>query len=333
MYFITGANGLVGCYLVAELFKTKQEVICGVRSEKARLQLLQDVAVLVNKPIQEIESKLTFKFGDILDYIYLEDNLNEQMFVIHTAAKVSFDPKDKEALFETNIEGTQNVVNACIAKQVKKLCFISSVAAIGRTGSEEPITEKTEWQESNKNSTYAISKHYAELEVWRGQEEGLDTVIVNPTVVLGYTSLGNSSSSIFHNIKKGFAFSSNGVNGFVGAQDVANAAIGLVNSDVTNERFVLCSENRSFKSLFSEIAKGLGKKEPQINVKNWMKWLVLPIAKMYSVLSRKAPFVTKEVFETSLSVNKYSSQKIENLFGFSFTPVAQVVDVVTRLMS
>ena len=208
MYFITGANGLVGSYVTAELLlQGRTDIICGVRSELTKDQLLKDLCKLTNWNKQKLEDSLVFAVGDILDSYYLESYINTDSMVIHTAANVSFDPKDKDRLFETNIKGTENVVNACIFAKVKKMCYVSSVAAIGRTGSSEFITEETVWEDSKRNTNYAISKRYAELEVWRGSEEGLKMVIVNPTVVMGYTSQGNSSSSIFHNIKKRISFS------------------------------------------------------------------------------------------------------------------------------
>lgn len=325
---------MVGCYLIAELLQDVScTMVCAVRSEKAQAQLLADVSVLSGISKKKVGETLSFVYGDISDFQFLEENMDETTIVIHAAASVSFNPKDKEMLFETNIEGTANVVNACLHRKVKKMVYVSSVAAIGRTETEDFIDESTAWQESKRNSIYAISKHHGELEVWRGIEEGLDAIMVNPTVVLGYTSQGNSSSSIFHNIKKGFAFSSDGINGFVGANDVAKAIVLLSKSEVKGERYVLCSENLKFSTLFSQIAMHLGKKEPRIMVKSWMKWIALPIAKIHSLLSGKAPFVTKEVFDTSLSINQYSAKKIESDFGFSFTPIVQIVDDVASKMS
>jgi len=333
MYFITGANGLVGCYVVTELLKQDSKIICGVRTDQSKQQLIADVCVLSKLSRTDLENRLTFAIGDIMDDVYLREQFTSETTVIHAAANVSFDPKDRDQLFETNAQGTENVVNACLHAKVNKLCYISSVAAIGRTGSTEMITEETVWEDSKKNTNYAISKRFAELEVWRGSEEGLNMVMVNPTVILGYTSQGNSSSSIFYNIKKGFPFKSKGTNGFVGAADVAKIAIALANSEIINERFVLCGENMHFDHLFGLIADGLGKPKAKIEVKRWMKYFVLPIAWLLSKLTGKAPFVTPEVFSTSLSVNQYSADKIKDQLGFEFTPIAQVVDEVTGMMS
>lgn len=334
MYFITGANGLVGSYLTAELLLNgRNQIVCGVRSEQSKQQLLQDLAKLTRWSNQQLLDGLRFAIGDILDMVYLESHIPRGATVFHTAASVSFDPKDKDQLFETNIQGTECVVNACLTVGVKKLCYVSSVAAIGRTGSSQKITEETVWEESKKNTHYAISKRYAELDVWRGSEEGLNMVIVNPTVILGYTSKGNSSSSIFHNIQKGFPFRSKGANGFVGAADVAKVLGMLADSEISSERFILSAENVAFDELFNQIAIAFGKPKGRIQIRAWMKWIVLPIAWILSKLSGKAPFVTKEVFGTSLSVNRYSADKLKKQTGFTFTPVAQIVEEVAQLMS
>jgi dihydroflavonol-4-reductase len=334
VFVITGANGLVGCHLIsALLLAQKKDICCLLRSEQSKNQLLKDVSHISGLTIEEVEASLQFKFGNILDIVFLEEVFIPNSIVIHAAACVSFDPKDRELLIETNINGTKNVVNACLANNVNKLCYVSSVAAIGRMEGGLYITEDTPWIESSLNSAYAISKRYAELEVWRGGEEGLPIVIINPTVILGYTSLGNSSSSIFHTIKKGFPFTSKGFNGFVGASDVAKVLLLLIDKNIINERFIVSSENMQYDVLFSQIAKSLKKKGKFIIVKDWMKWITLPLAWLISKLTNKPPFITPEVFSTSMATKLYSSYKLTNSTGFQYTPVHKVVDEVGGLMS
>lgn len=334
MFVITGANGLVGCHLISALLLNEiNEIHCLIRAEQSKSQLLHDVSKISGKSIDALLSRLQFSYGDILDIVFLEEVFEPNSIVIHAAASVSFDPKDRDLLLETNINGTKNVVDICLANKVNKLCYISSVAAIGRTENNNEITENTPWSESRLNSTYAVSKHYAELEVWRGGEEGLAMVIVNPTVILGYTSLGNSSSSIIHSIKRGFPFTSKGVNGFVGATDVAKVVLQLITQSISNESYILSAENMAYDVLFHKIAKSLNKKSKFIIVQNWMKWITLPTAWFLSKLSNKPPFVTKEVFNTSMGTNLYSSKKLKSTTGFQFTPIAQVVDEIGELMS
>lgn len=333
MHILSGANGLVGTYIVAQYLRKNRLICCVVRSKESQKRLVQTVEKLLGQPAENFVHLIEFAQGDIQDYYFLEDLINEGDIVLHAAACVSFNPKDKEKLFDVNIEGTRNVVNSALHKKAEKLLFVSSVAAIGRAKEGVLINEETPWIDSKYNSNYAVSKRGAELEVWRGAEEGLKVAIVNPTIILGYTQKGNSSSSIFHNIKKGFPFVSKGINGYVGAEDVAKISVELADSNICNERFVLNGGNISYNDLFSSIARKLEKKPPSINVKAWMKWIVLPVAKLISILTGRAPFVTKEVFRTSMATHKYSASKIEKQLNYQFTPINQVVEETCKLMS
>lgn len=333
MYYLTGGSGLVGTYVLAELMRNKVEVKCLIRSKESELVMLETVATLLGKHTNEFQHLIETINGEVEDYYTVEGSISEGDVVIHAAAAVSFDSRQRTVIFDTNIEGTRNVVNACLHKKAERLIYVSSVAAIGRTPHLEWVTEETPWQDSSSNTLYAISKYHAELEVWRAMEEGLKAVIVNPTIVLGYTLRGNSSSSIFHQIKKGFPFTSEGINGFVGAKDIASSVLKLIDENVTGERFILNSENLSYDHLFSLTAQGLNKPEPRFYVNQWMKWIILPLAYILSIVSRKPPFVTKEVFATSLAEHKYSADKIKERIGFDFTPVRQVVEEITQLMS
>jgi nucleoside-diphosphate-sugar epimerase len=333
MHILTGANGLLGTYIATDYILREENLCCIVRSKKSKEVLLKTLETLTRRKVSEFENLLSIKTADIRDYYLIEDIINEGDVIIHAAACVSFNPQDKQKLFDINIDGTRNLVNAALHKKAKKLIHISSVAAIGRVGENQIVNEKVPWIDSKWNTNYAISKRNAELEVWRGIEEGLDAAIVNPTIVLGYTIHGNSSSSIFHQINKGFPFVSHGVNGYVGAKDVAQIINKLVHSEINNERFILNAGNISYEKLFGQIAQNLGRKPPGFYVKPWMKWFVLPLAKAVSLLTGKAPFVTKEVFRTSMSVNQYSADKIEKRLNYSFTPISQIVDEVCQLMS
>jgi len=329
---VIGANGLIGSFLSYKLAQTDANVLCVLRNDRGLSELSTQLKAF-DKQYQTNTALPKIVFGDILDYPFLEDLLKEGDVVYHCAAIVSFNPRDREKIFKTNIEGTANLVNAGLFKHIEKFCYISSVAAIGRNGSGKMIDEDTFWENNDQNSNYAISKYEAELEVWRGAEEGLKIVIVNPSIVLGYSSKGKSSSSIFHQIKKGFAFKSLGVNGFVGVSDVVKAIIQLNQADIVNERFILNSENLQYAQVFDLIAKAMGKKTPPYIVKSWMKWIVLPLAKIKSVLNGKAPFITGEVFNTAMEQNNYSAQKIKDAIGFEFTPIAKIASDTAKMMS
>ena len=201
--------------------------------------------------------------GDVLDPGLLEIALEGVDAVIHSAAKVSFSPKEQREMFKTNIEGTANVINAALLKNIKRFLHISSVASLGRTANGETVTEKKQWEDSSINTQYAVSKYNAEMEVWRGIGEGLEAVIVNPSTILGYGDWNNSSCAIFKSAYNGFPWYSNGINGFVAVEDVARLTVLLLESNISNERFIVNGDNWSFRQIFNNMADGFGKKRPR----------------------------------------------------------------------
>jgi nucleoside-diphosphate-sugar epimerase len=172
---ITGGTGFLGAYIIQELVEKGYTVRALRRTDKQPFFIPS-----------HIFNKVEWVTGDILDVMSLSDAMEGMDTVIHAAAKVSFLPKEKAELYKINIEGTANVVNMALEKNIRRFVHISSVAAIGRTAKEEVVTEEKKWVQSRMNTYYAISKHYAEMEVWRGMGEGLDVIVVNPTTILGY---------------------------------------------------------------------------------------------------------------------------------------------------
>ena len=150
-----------------------------------------------------------------------------------------------------NITGTTYIVDNCISKKIKKLCFISSIAAIGE-GTNEEITEKTEWNPEIDKTPYSYSKYGSEMEVWRASQEGVPVIIVNPGIILGNDF---NNSQIQKLIKNKINFYTTGLTGFVTVEDVVKAIIGLMKEKIKNERFILVSENISFKDFVNHISK------------------------------------------------------------------------------
>jgi dihydroflavonol-4-reductase len=157
----------------------------------------------------------------MLDIYSLEPLLEGVETIYHCAAIVSFDSRKRMEMIISNVEGTANLVNAAIQNGVKRICHVSSVSALGKTGSGKPVNEETNWIPSKKNSSYSQSKFFAETEIWRGVEEGLEAVIVNPTIDNRGRETG--SREVRHSsglINKGMKFYTRGSTGFVGIHDV-----------------------------------------------------------------------------------------------------------------
>ena len=270
--------------------------------------------------------KVNWIEGDVLDTDLLEHSMNGIDIVIHSAAKVSFVSGDNGSMLKTNIEGTANVVNAALLRNVKRLVHISSVAALGRSANGETVTEEKKWEDSNINTQYAISKYNAEMEVWRGIGEGLDAVIVNPSTILGYGDWNNSSCAIFKSAYDEFPWYSNGVNGFVDVEDTARAAVLLMESGISNQRFIINGDNWSFRKLFNTMADAFGKKRPHRAATPTLSAIAWRIEKVKSLFSGKPSLLTKESARIAQTTTYFNNRKLcDALPGFAFTPLDQSV--------
>lgn len=271
-------------------------------------------------------SKVEWVQGDILDTSVLENAMEGADAVIHCAAKVSFVAADHLSMLKTNIEGTANVVNAALLKNIKRLVHISSVAALGRTSNGETVTEKKEWEDSRINTQYAISKYNAEMEVWRGIGEGLNAVMLNPSTILGYGDWNNSSCAIFKSAYNEFPWYTNGINGFVAVEDVARATVLLMESSISNERFIVNGDNWSFRRLFATMADAFGKKHPHREATPMMAEMAWRLEKVKTLFTGKPSLLTKESARIAQTTTYFSNSKIcSALPGFSFTPLEECV--------
>ncbi|MEP6615626.1 MAG: NAD-dependent epimerase/dehydratase family protein [Ginsengibacter sp.] len=307
MILVTGGSGLVGSELISQLLERGEEII----------------AIHHNSPLQAAaHTNLRTIECDILDTSILELAMAGAEQVYHCAAAISFHQKDVEKLFNINVRGTANVVNAAIDAGVRKIVHVSSVSALGRIRNDQIITEDMNWTEKSSNSEYGKSKYFGEMEVWRGAGEGLQVVVVNPSTILGAGDWNQGSSEIFKSVYKEFPWYSDGISGFVDVKDVAKAMILLMNSEISHERYILNSENTSFKNVFTEIAKCFGKKLPVKKVTPLLAEMVWRWEALSSRFSGKDPMITRETARTALASVYFDNTKIlKALPGFQFLPV------------
>ena len=244
----------------------------------------------------------------------------------HCAAIVSFNKKNKNKLFKVNIEGTANVVNAALDAGVKKLVHVSSVSALGRIRENETVTEKMDWTEESSNSVYGKSKYLGEMEVWRGVGEGLQAVIVNPSLILGGGDWTKGSSEIFKSVYEEFPWYTDGVTGVVDVKDVAKAMILLMNSEIKSERFILSAVNLSYKEIFTQIAKCFNKKIPSKKVTPIIAAIVWRWEAIKSIFTGKDALITKETAKTALAKVYFDNSKFLNAFpAFQYSPVNETI--------
>lgn len=322
MIAVTGATGFLGAHLVCRLLLQGKAVRALKRTKSNQEEFDYIYSLYFSNTLPS--GSLTWMEADILDLPALDEAFNGADEVYHCAAVVSFNPSDKDYMMKANVEGTANVVNTCLDKNIKRLAYISSIAALGREKSGTEITEKTKWAESKHNSAYAISKYKAEMEVWRGVEEGLNAVIVNPGVILGSGKWDKGSCVLFNMVHKGMPFYTNGVNGYVDVEDVADAAIFLMNNNHFNERYILVSENMNMKWFLDKTATLLGAKKASIEVKKALAEISWRVFKVRAFFTGKKPSITKETARASLNKFYYNSDKIKQL-GFGFKPIEKTL--------
>jgi dihydroflavonol-4-reductase len=293
---VTGASGLIGSYLTRELVRRGESVVALVR-ENSDLSLLSGVL-----------DAIALRTGDLNDYYSLSAAMEGVAKVYHCAAMVSFDPRDRELLMKTNVEGTAHLVNLCLEAGIEKLVHVSSIAALGKKEGKA-IQEEDYWQNPSDRNDYALSKYLSEQEVWRGYAEGLAVTIVNPTIVLGSGFWEVGSNKFFGQAWSGFPFYTKGIGAFVDVRDVVEAMIVCMDPRHTGHRFVLNAACLPYKQLMEECALAVGKKGPYLPVGKLGSGIVWRLAYWKSKLLGGRPFLTRSTAKAAQSVIQIDNSK------------------------
>jgi nucleoside-diphosphate-sugar epimerase len=329
MIIVTGGTGLVGAHLLFDLCK-KHKNIRAIKRQNSDLEQVKKTFAYYSDDAENLFQNIEWLNADVTDYFSLEEAFKGAKQVYHVAAMVSFHEKDSRRMMDINVKGTANVVNAALLHKVEKLCYVSSIASLGRADANAFITEETPWKDSDKSSPYSISKYNAELEVWRGIEEGLKAVIVNPSVIFGPTKWDSGSAALFSLVWKGLKFYTAGESGYVYVRDVSWAMIELMESNIASQRYTLSAENVSYRKLFSVMAQNLGKPIPTIPVKLWMSELSWRMLKIGSFFTRKQPSITKNTARSSMKISRYSNKKIKETLNFEFTSLEEMIRLTAK---
>ncbi len=329
MILVTGGTGLVGSHLLYALVQQNETVKAIIRNKEKIAQVKKIFAYYSDDP-ESLISKIEWIEGDILDLFSLSKAFNEIKKVYHCAAVVSFEGKNKTQIIDANVQGTENVVNLCLNYKIDKLCHVSSIASLGGAVNGEIIDENSKWTSSKNRSVYSESKFKSEMEVWRGIQEGLNAVIVNPSVILGPGFWESGSGSLFAKAAKGMKYYTSGATGFVDVRDVADAMINLMEGDKNSERFVLNSENLSYKALFNMIAEIMQVEKPKKEATIRLLKLAAFLDLLASKIKIKKQEITKQVAISSLSVSKYSNEKIKEAIGIDFIPIEKSINEIAE---
>lgn len=318
---VTGGTGLLGSYLLRHLIHQGYTNIRAIKRTESDLKLCED-----------FKDKIHWIDADIFDSYSLEEAMQGVAQVYHCAAIVSYDSRDYKKLMKTNVEGTENVVNAALYQGVEKLMFVSSIAAIGKEKNQKVIHEKAKWQRTPDLSMYAISKYLSEQIVWRAHAEGLNVVIVNPSIILGSGNWNQSSTTLFKQIWDGLKFYPTGITGFVDVRDVVRFMQLSMESDISGERFIVSSENLPFQQVFQLMAKALNKPAPTIRVNVWLRELAWRLEWLRSRITGKRLTITKETARLSAKSQIFDNTKSIQAFDFQYRKIEDTIEEIGNCM-
>lgn len=327
MVFVTGGTGLLGSHLLVELTQQHNAITAIYRNETKISTVKECFRYYLRDKADTCFSKIIWKKCDIMDVPFLEEAMKNHKIIYHCAGMVSYNRNDFSQMMDINRYGTANMVNIALSLDVQQFCYVSSSAAVGNKEipSEVEVDEDGKWVLDEETSGYSISKYSAEKEVWRGINEGLNAVIVNPTVIIGAGSWKESSMKIVNTIRKQSKYYTPGENAFVDARDVAQIMVELVRRKISNERFLCTGENASFKYLFEVVAKELGKKPPSVKVPYKLMKFIWRLSSLWAVLTFSKAKITHAVVRNAYSTIKFSNKKLKNSLGYTFRPLEEMI--------
>jgi dihydroflavonol-4-reductase len=330
MILVTGATGLVGGHLLWHLLQ-ENERVTAIRRKTSNLHPLFKIFSFYTHDPQSYLERIDWKIADVLDINSLYEAMENVTEIYHCAAVVSLGVGSVN-LKNTNITGTRNMVEAALLAKASKFCFVSSIAACGRNKNGENIDENSIWEDSETRSDYSRSKFYSEQEVWSGIDKGLNAVIVNPGVILGYSGTDTGSSKLFSQVRKGLMFYTEGGSGYVDVKDVVKTMMLLMKSDITAERFILVAENCSNKDVLSSMANGFHKQKPKIKVGRKLLIVVGYFAEILGKVFQFNPLIDRVMARSATNREYYSGKKIQERFQFGYTPVEKCIREVCQFI-
>ena len=323
MILVTGGTGLVGSHLIYQL-TLENNVIRATHRADSDIERVKLLFKFYSKDYNQLFKKIEWIEADLNNLSQLQDAFKDISFVYHCAAYISFDPSSYETLRRVNIRGTANIVNLCIKNKIKKLCHVSSVATLGYNIKE--IDENNYWDGNKHKSAYAISKYGAEMEVWRGVQEGVKSVIINPGVIIGPGFSKSAFGTIIKMVTNKKRFHTCGKTGYVDVRDISNIMIRLMNSKIENERYILVNKNLSYKKVIDMVSSNLGLKNKSTFVSKSKLKIALVFDLVSSKFFNKDRKLSKALCKTLTRNFNYSSKKIKKSLNFEFTSILETFE-------
>ena len=334
MIFLTGGTGMFGAHILFDLTKSGSKVRA-LRRKNSDVEQVRKNFSWYSDEAERLFERIEWVEGDVLDKGSLLLALEGVDTIIHAAAKVSFDPRDHATMLHENEKGTANLVDLALELNIPRFCHVSSVAALGEYQAGMPVNEEFSWKNDRHRSAYSESKFLSEMEVWRGIQEGLSAVIVNPSIILGPGNWNSSSPRLFKTIGQGLKFYTSGITGYVDVRDVSKAILALLNSEdwetIKNQRYILSAENHTYQEIFDQIAVALNRPKPSIQATRLMLNLGWRVSRMISLLTGGQPTLTKETARSAVKISEFDGSKITRTIDLVYTPIALAINDIGRI--
>jgi len=316
---LTGATGFLGAY-VARLLVHKGYAIIATKRPSSRMDLVED-----------FQDKIEWVNCELADYIGLEELSKRVTAIVHCAAMVSFQSKAKKKMHEVNVQGTHDLVNLALEHNIKRFVHISSIAAIGRSKNQNYLNEESAWVDHPDNSGYAITKYLSEQEVWRAHAEGLNTAILNPSLIIGAGYFDSGSPAIIARQAQGNPFYPNGATGFVDVRDVAKFTVKALESNQNGERYIISGGNISFKAFLEKLSKEIGCKKPTLRLNSFWIHLLSKLDWLKSVILRSERLVSKENLILANKSSQYDNSKSLGLCSAGYISLASTITDMVKV--
>lgn len=327
MNLVTGSTGILGANLIWELVLQNKPVIAAKQSTSSLNNIKELFRINNNTEHENYFNKITWIDLDLFDIHEIEETLIKYKIttVYHCAGLVSFSDKDKEKLFKVNEYATANLVDACLVFPSIHLCHVSSIATINNSDYQSTLDESVFWKTSGHESFYAISKYNGERQVWRGIEEGLSAVIVNPGVILSLGFNLHGSNKIFELSEKGSAYYPTGFSAYVAASDVAQCMIKLIELKVSGQRYIICENNYSHKDIIHTVQHQINKPLSTKEANFTHLYLLYLTSKFLNFFRFRAISFSKASIFSLLNLQNYSNAKVIKETGHIFKPVKNLI--------
>jgi len=309
---ITGITGLFGSYLAKEF--SSLGIIHGLKRKSSEHRLLEN-----------LDFDIVWHEGDVLDPESIAESLKGIDLVIHSAGVVSFDPKEKDLMYEVNVRGTSTLVNVMLDQGVKNLIHVSSVAAIGRSAEIMSVSEDYKWTQSPLNTDYSISKYWAEMEAWRGSQEGLNLLVVNPSILLAKVNDKRSSTQIYNYLFEGRHFYPSGNVNYIDIRDAAHLVSKLFQDKIWGERFILSKESLPYKDFFERMGEEFQIKAPNKRISTRLLKVLLFFNSLASLLGLGSSILSRQTALIAQQKVFFDNGKIEKQFEFKYKSLKETL--------